>query len=215
MRPTEIAGSSREAFGANISLMTTIIESIRAEYLRYKALAEAAMEQTSDADLSAPGPGKGNSIAVICWHLSGNFQSRFTDFLTTDGEKPWRQREEEFEPRTVTRSELTSKWNQGWDVLLGSLDTLSDDHLQQSVIIRGQSMLVLEALQRSVAHLSYHVGQIVYIAKALRGEEWKYLSIPPGQSDAYNKNPTMEKAAAHEASLSKSSSPKDPKVTGS
>ena len=172
------------------------------------------MQQTSDADLSAPGPGKGNSIAVICWHLSGNFQSRFTDFLTTDGEKPWRQREEEFETRTVTRSELMSKWDQGWEVLLGSLESLSDDQLQESVIIRGQSRPVQEALHRSVAHLSYHVGQIVYIAKALRGEEWNYLSIPPGKSDEYNKNPTMEKAAAHEASLSKASALKRPEGTG-
>src|SRR6267142_6831010 len=101
--------------------MTSIIESIRAEYLRYKALAEAAIEQLSERDLSVEGPNGGNSIAVMCWHVSGNLRSRFTDFLTTDGEKPWRRREEEFQGRTVTRAELLAKWEQGWDALLGAL----------------------------------------------------------------------------------------------
>ena len=182
--------------------MTPIIESIRAEYLRYKALGEAAIEQCSETDLSTAGPGDGNSIAVICWHISGNFQSRFTDFLTSDGEKPWREREEEFRSRTVNRGELLSKWEQGWRVLLDALDALDDEHLHHTVTIRGQSLRVHEALHRSLAHLSYHVGQIVYIAKSLRGKEWKFLSIPPGQSDAYNKNPTFEHAAAHHAALS-------------
>jgi hypothetical protein len=101
--------------------MTNIVDSVRAEYLRYKALAEAAIDQLSDDQLSAQGPGGGNSIAVICWHVSGNLRSRFTEFLTTDGEKPWRKREEEFQARTVTRAALLSKWNEGWDVLLGTL----------------------------------------------------------------------------------------------
>ena len=182
--------------------MSSIVESIRAEYLRYKALAEAAIDQLAEEDLSAPGPNGGNSIAVICWHVAGNLQSRFTDFLTTDGEKPWRKREEEFEPRTVSRHELLSKWNQGWDVLLGTLQTLSDNQLSQLVTIRKQPLLVHEALHRSLAHLSYHVGQIVYLAKAFRGAEWNYLSIPPGKSDAYNQAPTLDKASAHGKELS-------------
>jgi uncharacterized damage-inducible protein DinB len=172
--------------------MTSIIESIRAEYLRYKALAEAAIEQLSDADLSAEGPNGGNSIAVICWHVSGNLRSRFTDFLTTDGEKPWRNREEEFQGRTVTRAELLAKWEQGWDALLGALANLTDDQLQRGVTIRGEPLLVHEALHRSLAHLGYHVGQIVYLAKSLRGKDWTYLSIPPGRSDAYNKATRQE-----------------------
>jgi hypothetical protein len=127
--------------------------------------------------------------------------SRFTDFLTSDGEKPWREREEEFRARTVTRSELLSKWNEGWNVLLGTLATLSDEVLQDTVTIRGQPLLVHEALHRSLSHLSYHVGQIVYVAKSMRGNEWKYLSIPPGKSDTYNKDPKFERAAAHQAEL--------------
>src|ERR1700687_4699531 len=101
--------------------MTSVTGSIRDEYLRYKALAEGAIVQVSDAELSAPGPNGSNSIAVICWHISGNLRSRFTDFLSSDGEKPWRKREEEFQARTVSRAALLSKWDEGWDVLLGTL----------------------------------------------------------------------------------------------
>jgi uncharacterized damage-inducible protein DinB len=183
--------------------MTNIIDSIRAEYLRYKALAEAAMDQLADDELSAAGANGGNSIAVICWHVSGNLKSRFTQFLTSDGEKPWRNREEEFEARTVTRSELLSKWDQGWQVLLGTLATLTDEQLQATVTIRGQPLRVHEALHRSLAHLSYHVGQIVYVAKSLRGKDWVYLSIPPGKSDAYNQAPKFERPGSQQAALSK------------
>lgn len=173
--------------------MNALIKSVEAEYRRYKAMAEAAFAQVHDDLLSAPGPGEGNSLAIICWHLSGNLKSRFTDFLTSDGEKPWRERDEEFAPRTVSRTEFVEKWNEGWDVLLSTLASLSDDDLSQSVVIRGQSLPVHEALNRSVTHTSYHVGQIVYIAHALVGKDWNYLSIPPGQSAAYNANPALEK----------------------
>lgn len=162
--------------------MTSIIESIRAEYMRYKALAEGAIDQLSDAEISAQVPNGANSVAVICWHVSGNFSSRFTDFLTSDGEKPWRQREEEFQDRTVTRDELLSKWEEGWEVLLETLAKLTDEQLRLTVTIRGESIHVHEALHRSLAHLSYHVGQIVYIARSLRGKDWTFLSIPPGES---------------------------------
>jgi hypothetical protein len=181
--------------------MNEIVNSIRAEYLRYKSLAEGAIRQVSEPELSAPGPNGGNSIAVMCWHLSGNLRSRFTDFLTTDGEKPWRQREEEFAARTVSREELLAKWEQGWAAVLGALDTLSDEQLAHTVTIRGQGFRVHEALHRSVAHAAYHVGQIVYLAKSLRGSEWSYLSIPPGKSDAYNQDPRYERAAAHADAL--------------
>jgi hypothetical protein len=176
--------------------MTTIVESTRAEYLRYKALAEAAMEQLPEPELSAAGPSGGSSIATICWHISGNLKSRFTDFGKSDGEKPWRQREEEFERRAVSRAELLAKWADGWSALLGTLDGLTDAGLGATVTIRQQPLLVHEALHRSLAHIAYHVGQVVYVAKELRGQEWKYLSIPPGQTDAYNRAPTMERPDA-------------------
>ena len=181
--------------------MSPFVESIRGEYLRYKALAEAAMDQLDEAQLSVTGPSGGSSIAAICWHVAGNLRSRFTDFLTSDGEKPWRRREEEFAARTVTRAELQAKWNEGWEALLGALASLRDEQLQQTVTIRGQPLRVHEALHRSLSHASYHVGQIVYLAKAIRGPAWRYLSIPPGGSDAYNQAPTKDKPSAHSAAL--------------
>jgi hypothetical protein len=170
----------------------TLIAAVAAEYRRYKALAEGALDQVTAPQLSQPGPGGGNSLAVICWHLSGNLRSRFTDFLESDGEKSWRQREEEFAPRTVTRDELLAKWQQGWDVLLATLDTLSDEDLHKQVVIRGQPLAVHEALLRSLAHTSYHVGQIVTLAHEFVGSRWRYLSIPPGGSAAYNAEPRFE-----------------------
>ncbi len=179
-----------------------LIASIADEFRRYKALAEGAIAQVPDGQLSVAGPGDGNSIAIICWHMAGNFQSRFTDFLTDDGEKPWRQREEEFSLRDVSRDELMTKWNAGWTAVLGTLDSLADADLMSSITIRRQPLTVHEALHRSLAHASYHVGQIVYVAHALCGAGWRYLSIPPGGSAAYNANPVAEKPAAHAQRLS-------------
>jgi hypothetical protein len=183
--------------------MDTIVKSIRAEFVRYKALAEAAFAQLTEADLSKARGSEDNSIAVIAWHISGNLRSRFTDFLTTDGEKPWRRRDEEFDQRAVTRAELDEKWTSGWSPLLSALDALTDDDLRRTVTIREQPMLVFEALHRSLAHLSYHVGQIVYVAKATKGADWKSLSIPRGQSQSYNQNPSAERPEAHAARLTK------------
>lgn len=170
-----------------------IIESITAEFLRYKGLGEKSIAQLDAAALSAAPAGGGNSIATICWHVSGNLRSRFTDFLTSDGEKPWRMRDEEFEPRDVAREELLEKWEQGWSVLLAALDALSDADLERTVTIRNQPHAVREALLRALAHVSYHVGQIVYAARAARGDAWNYLSIPPGQSEQYNRQPALDR----------------------
>jgi uncharacterized damage-inducible protein DinB len=166
--------------------MRAIIESITGEFQRYKALAEAALHQLRDDELAAPGPSGGNSIAALCWHVSGNLRSRFTDFLTTDGEKPWRKRDEEFSSRAVTHAELLAHWEAGWGVLLATLAGLGDADLARTVTIRGQPLRVADALHRALAHVSYHVGQVVYAARAVRGPEWRFLSIPPGQSEAFN-----------------------------
>jgi hypothetical protein len=177
--------------------MNTLVKSVEAEFRRYKALAEGAIEQVDENDLSRAGPGEGNSLAIICWHISGNLKSRFTDFLDSDGEKPWRQRDEEFFERSVSRSELIAKWNGGWGILFATLDALDDDDLSKIVQIRAQDLKVHEALHRSLAHVSYHVGQIVYIAHAFRGKDWRYLSIPPGASAAYNAAPGKDKPLDH------------------
>lgn len=181
--------------------MNLLVQSIEAEYRRYKALAEAALEQVPEASLSQPGPAGGNSLAVICWHLAGNLRSRFTDFLTSDGEKPWRQREEEFAARAVSCAELLARWNQGWEVLFSTLATLSDADLTAQVVIRGRGLAVHEALLRSLAHASYHVGQVVYLAHAMCGDRWRYLSIPPGGSAAYNADPAFEKPGEQASAL--------------
>ena len=174
-------------------MTTTTIDALRAEFLRYKSLGDRTFAQLGPAQLSAPPAGGGNSIATICWHLSGNLRSRFTEFLITDGEKPWRRRDEEFEARTVTVEALQEKWEQGWTVLLEALAELTDAHLDATVTIRGLSLTVREALLRSLAHASYHVGQIVYAGKMMRGDSWTYLSIPPGQSSQYNEKPVLDR----------------------
>ena len=183
------------------SVPSTILSSITAEFRRYKALGDAALAQLEDAQLALPGPNGGNSAAVLVWHVGGNLASRFTDFLGSDGEKAWRQRDEEFVQRAVTRQDMFEKWNTGWNALFNALDGLTDDHLRTTVTICGQSFEAHDALHRALAHISYHVGQIVYLAKSIRGESWNCLSIPIGGSDAYNSNPAFQDPAAHTAAV--------------
>lgn len=183
--------------------MAHLVASIRAEYRRYKALAEAAIAQLNDAEISHGRSEGDNSIAVIVWHIAGNLKSRFTDFRTTDGEKPWRDRDAEFAERTVAREELLQKWEDGWQALFSALETLDDADLDAIVTIRRQPFRIHEALHRSLAHTSYHVGQIVYVAKSIRGGEWQTLSIPKGGSDAANRNPELQAADRHAAELTR------------
>lgn len=171
-----------------------IISSIKSEYLRYKKLGEGAIEQIPDDGINKVFGEDNNSIAVIVYHISGNLKSRFTDFLKTDGEKSWRKRDTEFFERNFTREELNEKWNEGWNVLMETLAILSDADLNKLVTIRKKELTVIEALHRSLAHTSYHVGQIVYIARTIIGKDWKSLSIPRGESVEYNKNPVKEKS---------------------
>ncbi len=175
------------------SIKRTVIASIEAEYQRYKKMAEAAFNQLSDEQLAQATGSSDNSVATIAWHIAGNLQSRFTEFLDTDGEKPWRDRETEFLPRYVTHTQLLGFWELGWQALSTTLAALSDIDLRRTIRIRDQSLSVVEALHRSLAHTSYHVGQIVFMAKALLGPDWLYLCIPPGKSAEYNQNPTLER----------------------
>ena len=186
-------------------MTTTIVGSIRNEFLRYRALAEGAITQVADADLTRATSETGNSIAVICQHVSGNLKSRFTHFLTSDGEKPWRNRDAEFEPRVLDRQELLDVWADGWQVLLGALDGLTDLDLERIVTIRQQPLSVIEALHRALAHVSYHAGQIVYAARDFRGAEWTSLSIPRGQSAAYNAAPDRDRGERLAGSVAASS----------
>lgn len=173
-----------------------MLDPIRSEYHRYRRLVELAVEQIDDDDLSRPlGPGE-NSIAVLMTHLSGNLRSRFTDFLTSDGEKPWRDRDREFAPHErADRARLLSDWNDAWAVVDCALDdcrALGPVITDRSVTIRGQPLPIPHAWTRSLAHVATHAGQIVMLARHFVGPSWRSLSIPPGGSAAYAANPTRE-----------------------
>ena len=172
------------------------VEDFTDEYARYRAIGEKALVQVSDDNLNRVVAPNGNSIAMLVRHLGGNLQSRFTNFLTEDGEKPWRDRDEEFADRTYTRAEVDEVWNAGWAALEKALDDVGEDDLQSTVKIRGTPLTVHEALCRSVAHAAMHVGQIVLLARIVATDEWKWISIPKGQSQQYNQNPSMEKRPA-------------------
>jgi uncharacterized damage-inducible protein DinB len=170
-----------------------IIESIKSEYQRYKSLAEKTVVQVSDDVLHKRLAEEGNSIAVLMNHISGNLKSRFTNFLTEDGEKSWRNRDGEFEEKREERTLLLKKWDESWNIVFDEINALNDSDLGKMVRIRGKELTVSDALQRSLAHVSYHVGQIVLLARIHLGREWKWLSIPPGKSGEYNLNPTKER----------------------
>jgi hypothetical protein len=153
----------------------------------YKNLAEKAMDQVTDDQLGAVLDGEMNSIAVIVKHMAGNMRSRWTDFLTTDGEKPDRDRETEFAEPPATRDQLLALWEQGWQCLFNALEPLSDQDLHRTVTIRGEAHSVMQAMNRQLAHYPYHCGQIVFLAKHFQHENWKSLSVPRGQSAEFNR----------------------------
>jgi len=157
-------------------------------YRNYLALGEKAIEQVPDDRLNTSIDPDSNSIAVIVKHVAGNLRSRFTDFLTTDGEKPNRNRDSEFEvPQPASREQILAWWRTGFDVALGAIDALTAADLSRTVTIRGEPFLVVEALNRSATHTAYHVGQIVYVARHLAAGSWTSLSIPKGKSAEYAK----------------------------
>jgi hypothetical protein len=172
--------------------MNAMVKDFADEYERWRILGEKAIAQTPDDALNRVPTPDGNSVAVIVRHVGGNLASRFTDFLTSDGEKPWRERDAEFETRDYTRAEVEAAWARGWDVLEATLAALGDDDLARTVQIRGASMTVHAALCRSLAHICNHVGQLILLGRVY-ATEWQTLSIPRGGSQAYNQNPTLEK----------------------
>ncbi len=165
------------------------------EYLRIiierfqsvKRLGDETINQLSEEEMHWSYHSESNSVAIIIRHLSGNMISRWTDFLTTDGEKDFRNREEEFKEWHSTKSEIITVWEKGWNVLFETLTSLHEQDLLKTIYIRGEGHLVLEAIERQMAHYSYHVGQMVYIGKHLKDTNWKSLSIPKGQSEEYLK----------------------------
>lgn len=152
-------------------------------FKNYRNLAEKSFAQlNTDADFHYQPDVESNSIAVIIKHMSGNMVSRWTDFLTTDGEKPYRNRDNEFVDGKETRDELLQLWNNGWNVFLETLNSLTEEDVMKTVTIRGEGLTVTQALNRQTAHYAYHVGQIVFLAKHIKNSEWKSLSIPKNKS---------------------------------
>ncbi|OGX60580.1 MAG: hypothetical protein A2189_05120 [Paenibacillus sp. RIFOXYA1_FULL_44_5] len=154
------------------------LDSIKKQFLYYKTLGEKAMEQLEPEQLFAAPNEDSNSIATIVKHLCGNMLSRWTDFLTSDGEKSWRERDAEFENDMQSKEELLAKWKEGWDCLFEAVDSLRPEQLWAIVYIRSEAHTVIDAINRQLAHYPYHIGQIVYAAKSMKKSSWDSLSIP-------------------------------------
>ena len=181
-----------------ISFSTNFLKSTKKQFAYYKLLGDNTFSQVTDEDLFWQSPSENNSIAIIVNHLHGNMLSRWTDFLTTDGEKDFRNRDQEFENIIITRKELDDKWSEGWKVLFDALDSVNEDNFEQLVYIRNQGHTIVEAVNRQLAHYAYHVGQIVLIGQLRKGKDWKSLSIPKGESKIYNQHKfSQEKKRGH------------------
>lgn len=168
------------------------LQSIDRLFRYYKSLGEKAIAQIGNASLFVPPNEDSNSVATIIKHLNGNMLSRWTDFLTSDGEKEWRKRDEEFENGMDDRDVVMKMWEEGWNCLFGAINSLTDEDLQRTVYIRNEGHTVMDAINRQLAHYSYHVGQIIYAAKMLKDDDWISLSIPKNKSKEYNKQKFSE-----------------------
>jgi hypothetical protein len=178
-----------------LQFTTSYIEDSLGVFRYYKKLAERAMEQVTDEQLFEVLDCEANSIAIVVKHLAGNMRSRWTDFLTTDGEKPNRNRDSEFADPPTTRAALLAEWEDGWSRLFGAIEPLTDADLGRKITIRGEAHSVMQAINRQMAHYPHHVGQIVLLAKHFACEHWQSLSVPRNKSAEFNR-----KVAAGEAS---------------
>jgi Protein of unknown function (DUF1572) len=167
-------------------LATQYLEEVRRQMREYKRMGEGAMAQLRDDDFFLTLDPEANSVAILVKHLAGNMRSRFTDFLTSDGEKPDRFRDREFEVSgATTRDDVMRWWEEGWACVLGAIDGLKPEDVMRTVTIRGEPHTVLQAINRQIAHYAGHIGQIVFLAKHLRSSEWKTLSVPRGKSEDF------------------------------
>jgi hypothetical protein len=178
-----------------LKFTTSYLEDSLEVFRYYKRLAERAMEQVSEHALFAALDGESNSIAIVVKHIAGNMRSRWTDFLTTDGEKPDRDRDSEFVDPPETREQLLRMWEDGWKRLFSAIEPLSEDDLARTVLIRGEAHSVMQAINRQIAHYPHHIGQIVLLAKHFAGDRWQCLTIPRNRSGDFNRS-----VAAGEAS---------------
>lgn len=164
------------------------LKDIKKQFEYYKAVGGNTFDQLDEKDFFWQFNEESNSIAIIVNHLSGNMKSRWTDFLTTDGEKEWRHRDLEFEAVIKTREELFVKWNEGWKCLFNAIDSINKENFENQIYIRNQTHSIIEAINRQLAHYSYHIGQIVFIGKMIKGKQWTSLTIPKGKSSDFNKS---------------------------
>lgn len=168
------------------------LEEAKRQFRGHKRMGEAAMAQLRDADFFVTLDPESNSVAILAKHLAGNMRSRFTDFLTSDGEKPDRFRDREFEvTAATTRAQVMQWWEEGWRTVLDTIESLTPEDVMRTVTIRGESHTVLQAVNRQIAHYAQHIGQIVFLAKHLRSSEWKTLSIPRGKSEEFKMHKPM------------------------
>jgi hypothetical protein len=167
---------------------THYLDEARRQFRGHKRMGEAAMAQLRDADFFVILDPESNSVAILVKHLAGNMRSRFSDFLTTDGEKPDRFRDREFELSPSNRAEVMKWWEEGWACVFGAIESLKPEDVMRTVTIRGEPHTVLQALNRQIAHYAQHIGQIVFLAKHLRSSQWKTLSIPRGKSEEFKQH---------------------------
>lgn len=178
--------------------MESYLTSIIKQFEYYKSLGDKTFNQLNFEDLQNEISVDANSISIIVKHIVGNMLSRWTNFLTEDGEKQWRHRDQEFENTYTSKEELKEHWEKGWKCLFEAIKALKESDLEQIIYIRNQGHTVTEAINRQLAHYSYHVGQIVFLGKLIKGENWKSLSIPKGDSSKYNKEKfNKEKGKRH------------------
>jgi hypothetical protein len=178
-----------------LAFTTSYLEDSLSLFRYYKGLAERAMAQVTDEQLLAVLDGEMNSIAVIVKHMAGNMRSRWTDFLTSDGEKPDRRRDTEFADPPSTRQELLALWEEGWKYLLSAIEPLSDEDLHRTVTIRGEAHSVMQAINRQTLHYAYHCGQIVLLAKHFNHAGWESLTIPRARSEEFNRRVSAGEAS--------------------
>ena len=176
-----------------MNLATEFLQSAVKRLKSYKELGDKTFAQLADNDLHYRPNEASNSIAVIIQHMAGNMLSRWTDLLSSDGGKEWRNRDIEFEERHLSRQELMDLWEKGWDCCLGVIASLTEEDLLKTIHIRNEGLPVVDAINRQLAHYPYHVGQIIYIAKIIRNEGWKNLSIPKGSSGEFNQQMNAKK----------------------
>ena len=169
-----------------MSIGKSFLESVIKRLSYYKELGDKTFAQLNEKDFHFAPNAESNSIALIIQHTAGNMLSRWTDFLTTDGEKGWRNRDTEFVEQHLTKQQLIDFWQKGWDCLFNSLHSLTEEDLLKTIYIRGEGLLVIDAINRQMAHYPYHVGQIIYLAKLIKNEDWQTLSIAKGHSNQFN-----------------------------